>query len=140
MNAEKFPYGVVYKIVLKDNIRLDKWTWNTNAGYINSEKASNYLKVNSTNPEATNGVVPQDEAHGKTEFHGSTKDTIYVRFLTEGMRYGVFTVYDKSGNSTKVKIAANLDRTAPPKPDSLVAYVYNKVRTGGIGSTNKEGK
>ena len=78
MNNQFYPYGVIYKVELKDNIRLDKLTWNTNAGYINSEKASNYLKVSSNNPEATNGVVPQDSAHGKTEFHGSTKDTIYV--------------------------------------------------------------
>ena len=131
MNNTEYPYGVIYKIELKDNIRLDKWTWQTNAGYINSEKASNYLKINSTNPEATNGVVPQDEAHGKTEFHGSTKDTIYVRFLTEGMRYGVFTAYDKAGNKIEIKIAAHIDRTAPPVPNDLIAYVYNKVRTEG---------
>ena len=85
MNNANFANGVIYKIELKDNIRLDKWTWNTNAGYINSEKASNYLKVSSNNPEASSGSVPQDSAHGKTEFHGSTQDTIYVRFLTEGM-------------------------------------------------------
>ena len=131
MNDEKFPYGVIYKVDIKDNIRLDKWTWQTNAGYINSEKASDYLKVSGNNPEATNGSVTQDAAHGKTEFHGSTKDTIYVRFLTEGMRYGVLTIYDKAGNSIKINIAANLDRTAPPVPNSLDAYVFNKVRTGG---------
>ena len=136
MNNQFYPYGVIYKVELKDNIRLDKWTWNTNAGYINSEKASNYLKVSSNNPEATNGVVPQDEAHGKTEFHGSTKDTIYVRFLTEGMRYGVLTVYDKAGNKVEIKIAAHLDRTAPPIPNDLIAYVYNKVRTGGTSPSS----
>ena len=131
MNAENYPDGVVYKIVLKDNIRLDKWTWHTNAGFINDSKSSNYLEVSANGPEASSGTIAQDAAHGATEFHGSTSDTVYVRFLTEGMRYGVFTVYDKSGNSVKVKIAANLDRTAPPVPNSLVAYVYNKVRTGG---------
>ena len=131
MNAENYPNGVVYKIVLKDNIRLDKWTWHTNEGYINDSKSSNYLKVSANGPEASSGTIAQDADHGATEFHGSTFDTVYVRFLTEGMRYGVFTVYDKSGNSTKVKIAANLDRTPPPVPNSLVAYVYNKVRTGG---------
>ena len=136
MNNQFYPYGVIYKVELKDNIRLDKWTWNTNAGYINSEKASNYLKVSSNNPEATNGVVPQDSAHGKTEFHGSTKDTIYVRFLTEGMRYGVLTVYDKAGNKVEIKIAAHLDRTAPPIPNDLIAYVYNKVRTGGTSPSS----
>ena len=98
MNKANFANGVIYKIELKDNIRLDKWTWKTNAGYINSTKASNYLSVANNNPEATSGSVIQDAAHGKTNFHGSTKDTIYVRFLTEGMRYGVLTVYDKAGN------------------------------------------
>ena len=39
--------------------------------------------------------------------------------------------YDKAGNSVKIKIAAHVDRTAPPVPSNLVAYVYNKVRTGG---------
>ena len=136
MNNEEYQYGVIYKIELKDNIRLDKWTWQTNAGYINSEKASNYLKVSNNNPEATNGIVPQDEAHGKTEFHGSTNDTIYVRFLTEGMRYGVFTAYDKAGNKIEIKIAAHLDRTAPPVPNDLIAYVYNKVRTEGTAPSS----
>ena len=56
-----------------------------------------------------------------TIFHGSTHDTIYVRFLTEGMRYGVLTIYDKAGNKVEIKIAANIDRTAPPVPNSLNA-------------------
>ena len=136
MNNEKFPHGVVYKIDLKDNIRLDKWTWQTNAAYINSSKASNYLKVSSSNPEASSGEIPQDEAHGMTIFHGSTKDTIYVRFLTEGMRYGVLTIYDKAGNKVEIKIAANIDRTAPPVPNSLNAYVFNKVRTEGTTASS----
>ena len=136
MNDENFPNGVVYKIELKDNIRLDKWTWNTNAGYIDSEKDSKYLKVANNNPEASSGSIAQDAAHGKTEFHGSTHDTIYVRFLTEGMRYGVLTVYDKSGNKVEIKIAAHLDRTAPPVPNSLKAYVYNKAREEGTSVTS----
>ena len=131
MNNAKFPHGVIYQIKLKDNIRLDKWIWETNAGYINDSKNSNYKKVNVNNPEATSGSTPQDEAHGKTDFHGSTSDTVYVRFLTEGMRYGVFTAYDKAGNKITIEIAAHLDRTAPPVPNNLEAYVYNKVRTGG---------
>ena len=131
MNNENYPYGIVYEIKLKDNIRLDKWTWKTNAGYINSTKANLYLKVNSSNPEASSGEFPQDAEHGMNEFHGSTHDTIYVRFFTEGMRYGVFTAYDKAGNEIKIKIAANLDRTPPPVPNTLTAHVFNKVRTEG---------
>ncbi|MBQ8535228.1 MAG: type II secretion system protein [Bacilli bacterium] len=136
MNKAYYPNGVVYKIVLKDNIRLDKWTWNTNPGYINSTKSSNYMKVSGSNPEATSGSVVQDAAHGKTDFHGSTNDVIYVRFLTEGMRYGVLTVYDKAGNKVEVKIAAHLDRTAPPVPENLVANVYNKVRDAGTAPSS----
>ena len=131
MNKENYPNGIIYKIELTDNIRLDKWAWNTNPGYVNSTKSGNYKSVNGSNPEAFSGSIVQDAAHGATEFHGSTHDVIYVRFLTEGMRYGVFTAYDKAGNKIEIKIAANLDRTAPPVPNSLVAYVYNKVRTGG---------
>ena len=74
-------------------------------------------------------TISQDAAHGMTIFHGSTFDTIYVRFYTEGMRYGVFTAYDKAGNKIEINIAANLDRTPPPVPNNLIAYVYNKVRT-----------
>ena len=131
MNNQNYPNGVVYKIELKDNIRLDKWTWKTNAGYISSTKSKNYLDVSLSNPESSSGSIAQDEAHGMTILHGSTHDTVYVRFYTEGMRYGVFTAYDKAGNKIEIEIAANLDRTAPPVPNSLVAYVYNKVRTGG---------
>ena len=71
-----------------------------------------------------------------TIFHGSTHDTVYVRFLTEGMRYGVFTGYDKAGNKIEISIAAHLDRTAPPVPNSLDAYVFNKVRTGGTSPSS----
>ena len=136
MNNANYPNGVIYKIDLKDNIRLDKWKWETNAGYIDSVKAGNYLKVSSSNPEASSGEFPQDEAHGMTIFHGSTHDTVYVRFLTEGMRYGVFTGYDKAGNKIEISIAAHLDRTAPPVPNSLEAYVFNKVRTGGTSPSS----
>ena len=136
MNNENYPNGVIYKIELKDNIRLDKWKWETNAGHINSTKANNYLKVNGTNPEANSESVPQDEEHGLNEYHGSINDTIYVRFLTEGMRYGVFTAYDKAGNKIEIKIAANLDRTAPSVPKNLNAYVYNKARTEGASVSN----
>ena len=131
MNNEQYPNGVIYRIDLKDNIRLDKWTWQTNAGYINSTKDAKYLKVSSSNPEASSGEFPQDEEHGMTIFHGSTKDVIFVRFLTEGMRYGVFTAYDKAGNKIEVNIAANLDRTPPPIPNDLKAYKFNKDRTEG---------
>ena len=131
MNNENYPNGVIYKIELKDNIRLDKWKWETNDGYINSTKDSQYLKVNLKNPEASSGTIAQDAAHGKTDFHGSTTDTVYVRFYTEGMRYGVFTAYDKAGNEIQIKIAANLDRTPPPVPSNLIAYLYNKERTAG---------
>ena len=136
MNNANYPNGVIYKIELKDNIRLDKWTWNTNAGYINSTKSSDYKKVSNNNPEAQSGNIAQDAAHGATEFHGSTKDVIYVRFLTEGMRYGVFTAYDKAGNKVEIKIAANLDRTPPPIPSNLEAFQYNKVRDEGTSASS----
>ena len=136
MNNEKYPEGVAYKIELKDNIRLDKWTWQTNAGYINSTRDANYLKVNLKNPDADSGNIAQDAAHGMTILHGSTHDTVIVKFYTEGMRYGVFTAYDKSGNKIEIEIAANLDRTPPPVPNSLVAYVFNKERTAGTSVTN----
>ena len=44
------------------------------------------------------------------------------------MRFGVFTAYDKSGNKIEIEIAANLDRTPPPVPNNLKAYIYNKER------------
>ena len=131
LNNANYPNGIIYKIELKDNIRLDRWTWETNEGYINSTKNSKYLTVKSTNPEASSGNIDQDTAHGMTHLHGSTFDTVYVRFLTEGMRYGVFTVYDKAGNSVQITIAANLDRTPPPVPNDLKAYLYDKPRTEG---------
>ena len=139
MNKANYPEGVVYRIDLKDNIRLDKWTWETNAGYLNDTKAKKYKSVSVNNPEGSSGSIAQDEAHGKTIFNGSTADTIFVQFVTEGMRYGVFTVYDKAGNSTKIEIAANLDRTPPPVPTNMDAYQYNKVRTEGT-SVNLKSK
>ena len=128
LNKENYPDGIIYKIDLTDNLRLDKWTWQTNAGHITSYVDENYKNVNGTNPEATYGEIDQTAANNKTNLHGSTTGVVYVRFLTEGMRYGVFKAYDKAGNSIEITIAANLDRTAPPVPENIVAYVYNNVR------------
>ena len=135
MNNEQFPGGVAYKIELKDNIRLDKWTWKTNPGYVNSTKSSSYSNVDLKNPDAASGKIAQDAAHGMTILHGSTHDTIVVSFTVEGMRFGVFTAYDKSGNKIEIEIAANLDRTPPPVPNNLKAYLYNKERTAGTTVT-----
>ena len=135
-NQTNYPYGVVYKIELRDNIRLDKWTWMTNEGHIDDYNASNYKNVTISNPEASSGTTLQDTAHGMTPLHGSTEDTVYVRFLTEGRRYGVFKAYDKSGNSIEIEIAANLDRTAPPIPENLSANIYNKERDAGTAPSS----
>ena len=136
MNKENYPDGVVYRIDLDDNLRLDKWTWQTNPGYVNDTNSKSYKSVSLKNPESSSGVIAQDAAHGQTLLSGSTNDVIYVRFLTEGMRYGVLTVYDKAGNKVEVKIAAHLDRTAPPVPENLVANVYNKVRDAGTAPSS----
>ncbi|MBQ8534625.1 MAG: type II secretion system protein [Bacilli bacterium] len=136
MNKENYPDGVVYRIDLDDNLRLDKWTWQTNPGYVNDTNSKSYKSVSLKNPESSSGVIAQDAAHGQTLLSGSTHETIFVEFKTEGMRYGVFTVYDKSGNSSEIIIKANLDRTAPPVPNNLVAYVYNKVRDAGTSVSN----
>ena len=136
LNKANYPYGVVYEIILEDNIRLDKWTWMTNEGYIDDVNSSNYKNVSISNPEATSGITPQDAAHGLTDFHGSISDKVYVRFLTEGKRYGVFKAYDKAGNSIEITIAANLDRTAPPVPEHTNANVYNKEREAGTSPSS----
>lgn len=126
LNLEKYGNGIIYKVELKDNLRLDSWTWKTNAaGLVTS--SNGYRTVQSGNPDSSSGFIPQVMGqNGMTDYHGTTSYVIYVRFASEGARYGELELKDKAGNSTKYYLAANLDRTKPPVPDVCNAkYVDN---------------
>lgn len=111
MNKKDFSEGIYFKIDLEDNLHLDHYTWETNMGY---QTSVNEKEVSSKNPDGvSNTLIPQEEKHGKTDLHGSTKYSIVVKLSVEGKRYGILTVYDKAGNSIKYEIYANIDRTAP---------------------------
>lgn len=111
MNKKDFSEGIYFKIDLEDNLHLDHYTWETNMGY---QTSVNENEVSSKNPDGVSStLIPQEEKHGKTDLHGSTKYSIVVKLSVEGKRYGVLTVYDKAGNAIKYEIYANIDRTAP---------------------------
>ena len=111
MNKKDFSEGIYFKIDLEDNLHLDHYTWETNMGY---QTSVNEKEVSSKNPDGVSStLIPQEEKHGKTDLHGSTKYSIVVKLSVEGKRYGILTVYDKAGNSIKYEIYANIDRTAP---------------------------
>lgn len=111
MNKKDFSEGIYFKIDLEDNLHLDHYTWETNMGY---QTSVNENEVSSKNPDGVSStLIPQEEKHGKTDLHGSTKYSIVVKLSVEGKRYGILTVYDKAGNSIKYEIYANIDRTAP---------------------------
>lgn len=112
MNKNNYPNGVTYEVDVTDNLHLDHWKWETNAGYLN--KKSFNENVNGSNPDSDKGDFTQPDMN--VEDKGNRKDKIVVGFKTEGMRYGVLTIYDAAGNSVSYLIYANLDRTAPSVP------------------------
>ena len=125
MNSTNYPAGVVYEVEISDALHLSSWTWRTNAGDITNTNSEAYTTYGT-------GDISDTSYSGKkypdtTENHcGSTRtDKILIGFAKEGKRQGELIVKDKAGNTTKLIISANLDRTAPPVP----TVSYKKANT-----------
>lgn len=104
MTKAYYPYGVIYKINLKD-LKLKDWKWEVNKNGINNTGDSNYEEVNSTSDEAKSGnCTNMDEC------------VIYVSFTKNGLRKGMLTVSDHVGNTSTFTIYANIDRNGPNAP------------------------
>ena len=112
MNKKYYPNGVTYEVNVTDNLHLDHWKWETNASYLNKKSFNENISEN--NPDSDKGDFTQPNMN--VEDKSNRKDKIVVGFKTEGMRYGVLTIYDAAGNSISYVIYANLDRTAPRVP------------------------
>ena len=114
MNKKNYPNGVIYEIEISDNIHLDTWKWETNPAYITSATASNYSTYSTSNDRYAYEDTEKEESWNTN--CGLKKKVILIGFNAEGRRKGVLTVKDKAGNTLKLTISANLDRTPPRVP------------------------
>ena len=133
LNLNKTPNGVVYTVEVKDNLHIKEIKWETNAGNIKEESASNYKTVSISNPEGKE--IDLDESLTTETNCGVTTYNFTVLLKTEGKRYGKLTVTDKSGNKTVYNIYANIDYTKPTPPSiSFYKWANNSTRpTTGTG-------
>lgn len=105
MNSINYAGGVMYKATFTDDVGIKNWTWKVNNKNIKSTAAANYKEIDTDNTdEADSG-----NCSGKT-------CPIEVKFKNDGFRYGVLTVYDKSGNKAVYEINAKIDKTGPVAP------------------------
>lgn len=105
INYDNYKDGLEFQVNVNDDIYLYKYKWET-AG-----------------TEAKEELFRQDSSdHTKSAtFNISLKD--------DGYRTGKLTVYDKAGNITEILVNANIDRTAPNKPNTaLYKWKDNSTR------------
>lgn len=118
-NNVSYPNGVVYKLQLEDNLRLDHYEWITNDPNTVGEDA---IYDDSLTDEYARGTFGESN---------KKRAEVYVGFVRDGFRSGILKVYDKAGNITVIKIYANLDRTAPKTPQA------SRVSATKIGTNEK---
>lgn len=143
LNKANYDKGISYNVTITDNIYLYRWEWLTNPGYIKGESSDNEIRnnVSISNPDGASGVFVTDINDYEDKDFGPVTENITVSFYTEGMRYGVLRVYDKSGNYTDINIYANLDRTAPPVPtthyEKIDGSAYSSVTLPTLGNLER---
>ena len=113
MNNSEYPNGVIYKVVVTDNLYLKEYSWKVNKPGITKTSDSDYSNY-STNSE--HDGIDTVSITGDSGTCNTSSCTLYVSFTKEGRRKGVLTLVDRAGNKVKYTIAANLDRTSPAKP------------------------
>lgn len=90
INSNEYPDGLQFQVNASDDVYLYRYTWETSG----SEVQDVYFE--------------QEEHLKNTQFIIELKD--------DGNREGVLTIYDRAGNTTKVNIKADIDRTPPTNP------------------------
>ena len=125
---EEYKDGVIYKIKVGDNLHLNKYTWETN---ITGISKSEYLKnksiikdVKVENPDGKEEVFKEQDLLNND--NGITSTEFIVQLKGEGIRYGKLTVYDQAGNKTIINIYANIDRTRPATPPTIVSKTLKR--------------
>ena len=112
LNSSNYNGGVKYKVEVSDDIKLNNFVWST--GESDSESGN---------------IV--DESNKQTK-----SKTFYIYLKVEGKRQGTLTVYDIAGNSTAIKINADIDYTNPTcKNDISCTDGGDCSRWLGIGKT-----
>ncbi len=125
---EEYKDGVTYKIKVGDNLHLYRYTWETNSTGVSKEEYSknksiiNDLKVDNT--DGKEEYFPEQDL--STNDNGLQSSEFSVQLKGEGVRHGRLTVYDRAGNKTVINIYANIDRTRPDVPTSIVAKTLEK--------------
>ena len=105
INSNNYEQGLQFQVRALDDIYLYKYTWET-AG---SETKEEYFEQTTSD-------------HPKSS-------TFNITLVDDGYRAGKLTVYDKSGNTTEIYVNANIDKTAPNKPEtSFYKWSNNSTR------------
>ena len=95
-NSTKYPNGVVFEVLISDNIHLDTWSWATNNTYIIDENSDAYTTYNTGNDKYASVSTKADSSHPWGGNCGQKDKTILIGFKGEGKRKGKLTVKDKA--------------------------------------------
>ena len=129
---EEYKDGVTYKIKVSDNLHLYKYTWETNetgvskTEYVKNKSIIENIKVG--NPDSKEESFPEQDL--RINDNGLTSSEFVVQLKGEGIRYGKLTVYDRAGNKTVINIYANIDRTRPDVPETVITKTLKKNNLG----------
>jgi prepilin-type N-terminal cleavage/methylation domain-containing protein len=80
LNNANYPYGIIYSFNVSDNLHLYRWTWETNAGYINTAADGNYTTTSSSNPDSASGYFDNSKIDFTTANNGLTSSKVNVSF------------------------------------------------------------
>lgn len=126
LNAINYPYGVIYEVLVDDNIKLE-------SGYIGKgtlvENVVGLKKSDALNNQKLGNEIFK-------EYSISDKTTSFT-FVPEGYRIGEYKLVDKAKNTSTVKIIAPIDRTSPTCSNVLKVQDANgRNYTGGWLNNN----
>ena len=110
--SKEYKDGIIYKIKVRDNLHLYKYTWETNdigifqAEYKKNKNIINNISIN--NIDGKEDYFPEQDLTNND--NGTTNAEFNIQLTGEGIRYGKLTIYDRAGNKTIIKIYANIDK------------------------------
>ena len=128
LNAASYPDGVAYNMTVTDNKFLYNELWQTNATNLGLGTSNSVIK---TIPSSNNWTTTYEQpSTGHLTYQQVTR-----AFEGNGLRYGVFQVSDRAGNTTTVNMRANVDHT-PPK---ITIHPYKIASLNGTNYTGTNG-
>ncbi len=126
LNAINYPYGVIYEVLVDDNIKLE-------SGYI----GKGTLLENVVGLKKSDALNNQNLGNEIFKEYSISDKTTSFTFVPEGYRIGEYKLVDKAKNTSTVKIIAPIDRTPPTCSNVLKVQDANgRNYTGGWLNNN----